>query len=75
MGNYYISTNQQVKDFNLSTKDTINVEDVEIIEDRSYPFTQGELPAEPFFSSILEPVVAISAAAVTVILFFSVRSK
>ncbi|MFZ1281258.1 MAG: hypothetical protein WAR59_10495 [Ignavibacteriaceae bacterium] len=75
LGNYYISTNQQVKDFNLTTKDTINVEDVEIIEDRSYPFTQGELPAEPFFSSILEPVVAISAAAVTVILFFSVRSK
>jgi hypothetical protein len=75
LGNYYISTNQQVKDFNLTTKDTINVEDVEIIEDRSYPFTQGELPAEPFFSSILDPVVAISAAAVTVILFFSVRSK
>jgi hypothetical protein len=34
LGNYYISTNQQVKDFNLSTKDTINVEDVEIIEDQ-----------------------------------------
>jgi hypothetical protein len=75
LGNYYISTSQQVKDFNLTTIDTINVDDVEIIEDRSYPFTQGDLPAEPFFSSILEPVVAISAAAVTVILFFSVRSK
>ena len=75
LGNYYVSTSQQVKDFNLTTIDTINVDDVEIIEDRSYPFTQGDLPAEPFFSSILEPVVAISAAAVTVILFFSVRSK
>lgn len=74
-GNYFISGKTQINNFNLIEEDTINVEDVEFIENRSYPFTQGELPAEPFFSSILEPVVAISAAAVTVILFFSVRSK
>jgi hypothetical protein len=74
-GNYFISDNPQVKDFKLSIKDTINVEDVENVENRSYPFTQGELPPEPFFSSLLEPIVAVAAAAVTVILFFSVRSK
>ena len=74
-GNYYISTNPAVKDFKYSGIDTINVEDVENFENRSYPFTQGELPPEPFFSSLLEPIVAIGAAAVTVILFFSVRSK
>ncbi len=74
-GNYYISTNQTLKDFYFTSKDTIKVEDVEKFENRSYPFTQGELPPEPFFSSLLEPVVAIGAAAVTVILFFSVRSK
>lgn len=74
-GNYFISNNPQVKDFKLVVKDTINVEDVENVENRSYPFTRGELPPEPFFSSLLEPIVAIGAAAVTVILFFSVRSK
>jgi len=74
-GNYFISNNPQVKDFKLSIIDTINVEDVENVENRSYPFTQGELPPEPFFSSLLEPIVAIGAAAVTVILFFTVRSK
>ncbi|MFZ1518813.1 MAG: hypothetical protein WAU11_08565 [Ignavibacteriaceae bacterium] len=74
-GNYFISGKSQINDFNLVEKDTINVEDVEKIENRSYPFTQGELPPEPFFSSLLEPIVAISAAAVTVILFFTVRSK
>ena len=74
-GNYFISNNPQVEDFKFAVKDTINVEDVENVENRSYPFTQGELPPEPFFSSLLEPIVAIGAAAVTVILFFSVRSK
>lgn len=74
-GNYFISNQSQVKDFKLTVVDTINVENVEEVENRSYPFTQGELPPEPFFSSLLEPIVAIGAAAVVVILFFSVRSK
>ena len=74
-GNYFISNNPQVKEFKLTAKDTINVEEVEKVENRSYPFTQGDLPSEPFFSSLLEPIVAIGAAAVTVILFFTVRSK
>ena len=73
--NYLISPNQSLKSFNLTSKDTINVKDVENVENRSYPFTQGELPPEPFFSSLLEPIVAIGAAAVVIILFFSVRSK
>ncbi|MBE0539226.1 MAG: hypothetical protein IH620_05890 [Ignavibacterium sp.] len=74
-GNYFISSNSIIKSFNIVDKDTINVEDVEKVENRSYPFTRGELPPEPFFSSLLEPIVAIGAAAVTIILFFSVRSK
>ena len=74
-GNYFISSKQKVSDFNIAQKDKINVEDVEKVENRSYPFTHGELPSEPFFSSLLEPIVAVGAAAITVILFFSVRSK
>ena len=73
--NYLVASNQSLKTFNLTSKDTINVKDVENVENRSYPFTQGELPPEPFFSSLLEPVVAIGAAAVIIVLFFSVRSK
>lgn len=74
-GNYFISNKSQVKDFKLTTVDTINVEDVEYVENRSYPFTLGDLPPEPFFSSLLEPIVAIGAAATVIILFFSVRSQ
>lgn len=74
-GNFFVSNQSQVKDFTLAVKDTINVEDVEKVENRSYPFTRGELPPEPFFSSLLEPIVAVGAAAVIIILFFSVRSQ
>lgn len=74
-GNYFISNHSKVNDFKLTAIDTINVEEVENVENRSYPFTQGELPPEPFFSSLLEPVIAIGAAAAVIILFFSVRSK
>jgi len=74
-GNYFISNKSQVKDFKLTAIDTINVEDVENVENRSYPFTRGDLPPEPFFSSLLEPIVAIGAAATVIILFFSVRSQ
>ena len=74
-GNYFISNHSKVNDFKLTAVDTINVEEVENVENRSYPFTQGELPPEPFFSSLLEPVIAIGAAAAVIILFFSVRSK
>ena len=74
-GNYFISNQSQVKDYKLTVVDTVNVENVQELENRSYPFTQGELPPEPFFSSLLEPIVAIGAAATVIILFFSVRSK
>ncbi|MBE0551361.1 MAG: hypothetical protein IH619_03140 [Ignavibacterium sp.] len=74
-GNYFISNKSQVKDFKLTAVDTINVEDVEYVESRSYPFTRGDLPPEAFFSSLLEPIVAIGAAAIVIILFFSVRSQ
>lgn len=74
-GNYFISNSSQVKEFKLTALDTLNVEDVEYVENRSYPFTQGDLPPEPFFSSLLEPAIAIGAAATVIILFFSVRSK
>jgi hypothetical protein len=74
-GNYFISTSPSITKFYIEKKDTIDVEEVEKVQNRSYPFTLGDLPAEPFFSSFWEPIVAVSAAAITIILFFSVRSK
>lgn len=74
-GNYFISGKARVKDFSFEETDIVKVDDIGKIENRAFPFTKGELPSEPFLSGILEPIVAVGAAAITIILFFSVRSK
>jgi len=75
-GNYTVESDSTVlKDFSYSYKDTLKYEDIQNVENDSYPFTKGEIPPEPFLSSLFEPIVAIGAAAAAVILFFSVRSK
>ncbi len=61
--------------FNFTYQDTVNVDSVASLENAAYPFTQGKLPAEPFFSGLLEPVIAVGTAALAVILFFTIRSK
>ena len=75
-GNYLIKNSKEtVKTFEYFYADTISVDEIKSVENISYPFTQAEVPAEPFFSNLWEPVIAIGAAAVAVYLFFSVRSK
>ena len=61
--------------FNFTYTDTVAVDDVRVIENSSFPFSESEVPSEPFLSSLFEPVVAIGSAAVAVILFFTVRNK
>jgi hypothetical protein len=61
--------------FSFFYSDKIKLDSVKDIENGTFPFTHGELPSEPFFSSLIEPVIAVASAALTVILFFTVRSK
>lgn len=75
-GNYSITGNSVTADnFNFTIVDTVAVDKVSTLENFAFPFTKGDLPSEPFFSSLLEPIVAIGSAAVAVILFFTIRSK
>ncbi len=75
-GNYSILNNGTfVKGFNYSYSDTLNYNQIKQFENISYPFTKGEIPAEPFFASLYEPVVAVGASALAIILFFTIRSK
>lgn len=75
-GSYTIENSSPVfQDFDYSYSDTIRYDNIRNVEDRSFPFTKGEVPPEPFLSSLFEPIVAIGAAAVIVILFFTIRSK
>ena len=73
-GNYFYS-GKGLKVFNLVYSDTVKVDDIKNLENSSFSFTVGAVPAEPFFSGLFEPVAALGTAAAAVILFFTVRSK
>ncbi|MHB8579669.1 MAG: hypothetical protein ACYDA4_07385 [Ignavibacteriaceae bacterium] len=64
-----------VKRIQYAYIDTVDYDQVKNLQNISYPFTESEIPAEPFISSFWEPIVAIGATALTVILFFTIRSK
>lgn len=62
---------------NTSFRDTIDPEHIPAIENAMFPFTKGNIPKpkKSIFDEIIEPVIVVSAAVITVILFFSVRTK
>jgi hypothetical protein len=75
-GNYLQTFSPTGKiDFVYEAVDTIRVEEIEYLENGSFPFTKGNVPPEPFISGIAEPIIALGTAALIVILFFSIRSQ
>jgi len=60
--------------FVQSASDIVEASDVEKLENAGIPATHGTFPQEGFFSTFLEPLVAIGAIAVAVYLLFHVRS-
>jgi len=77
-GNFSVqnsSTILSANTFYYTVTDTVPYDRFIFIENNSLPFTKGKVPEPPFVPSLLEPIVAITAVVVTVILFFSVRSK
>ncbi len=77
-GNYVIEKNGVVissDTFEISKVDTVRYDEFSFIENSSLPFTKANAPSQPFLPSIVEPIIAVTAVAVTIILFFSVRSK
>ncbi len=61
--------------FYYTVTDTIPYDNLNFVENNSLPFTKDNVPPEPFFPSMLEPIVAITAVVITVVLFFTVRSN
>ena len=74
---HYVNTasNKGLQQFFITAIDTVKVEELESLENNSFPFTKGNIPAEPFLSSVWEPIIAIGVAAAAILLLFSVRSK
>jgi len=75
-GNYLIPKGTTgVKQFAYSLVEKIPYESLQSVENSSYPFTEGKIPQEPFFASLVEPVIALGTAAAAVYIFFTARSK
>ena len=77
-GNYAISiAGEKIRSdtFSFANKDSIYVENLRRLETPSLSFTRGIVPDPPFFSSLVEPIIAIGAIVISIYLLFSVRSK
>ena len=77
-GTFVYTINESVKKSDIiesSYSDTLYYSDLNLVENANLKFTQGTKPSEPLFESLLEPVIAIGAVIVTIILLFTVRSK
>ncbi len=77
-GEYIVENSSSVVNadtFYYTVTDTIPYDNLIFVENNSLPFTKGNVPSEPFFPSMLEPIVAITAVVITVVLFFTVRSN
>lgn len=55
--------------------DTLYYSDIHKVETSNLSITHGTKPSEPLFESLLEPIIAVGAVVVTIILLFTVRSK
>ena len=61
----------------LQRTDILGRDQVNVLQSTQYPAMHGDVPPPPrdIWDDILEPVVYVAAAAVTVVLLFTVRSK
>jgi hypothetical protein len=61
--------------FSYTYSDTVDYDKVNELESLTLAFTRAQKPGEPLLPSLLEPAIAIGAIAITIILFFTVRSN
>lgn len=64
-------------DYNAIVNDTIARADIPFVESRQFEFARAPVPAPPsdFYSDIAEPLIVVSAAVITILLLFTVRSQ
>ena len=60
---------------NEKFSDNFKIEYMEQIERSNYEFTKGVLPKQNFLNKILIPAIVVAATLITIVLFYSIRSK
>jgi hypothetical protein len=61
----------------LAYIDSISEKDLGILQDSAFPFSKSEVPEKDktWLDDALEPIIVVGSAALTVLLFFTVRSN
>jgi hypothetical protein len=72
-----VKSDQVIKpaEFTETSIDTVKLDEISNLENRSIPFTQGQIPTQSLLSTFWEPIIVVGTLIVTVILLFTVRSK
>ena len=63
------------ENFSKEYSDEIKFASLESAENSGYGFTKGIVPEKPLISKIIVPAVVVLVSAITIILFFAIRSK
>jgi hypothetical protein len=55
--------------------DIMNIEFTEQVEKSNFDFTKGDKPEQSFLHKVFAPAVLVTASLITIVLFYSIRSK
>ena len=61
--------------FSNKHKDSFNIDEQSLIEDRNYDFSRSAIPEENTVNQLLYPALIIMSTAAAIILFFTIRSN
>lgn len=61
--------------FSKNSKSSFNIDNIGMVEDERYSFTNSVIPDESTMNKLILPAVVIISSAAAVILFFTIRSK
>ena len=61
--------------FSNRNKDSFNLDEQSVIEDRNYDFSRSAIPEENTVNHLLYPALIIMSTAAAIILFFTIRSN
>ncbi len=70
----YSTEDNSAKRDSIAITDTLLFENRSNIENSAFPFTLGKIPAEPFWESLLEPIIYIGVTISVIYLLFITRS-
>ncbi|MCE1189734.1 MAG: hypothetical protein LWX56_11415 [Ignavibacteria bacterium] len=72
----YVYRSQIIKkDFSFVHLDTLKLEQKDQIENSGFQITQKQLPSEPFFVSLTEPLIVTATLVISVYLLFTTRGS